>query len=176
MIVESRGGDRFEYNFASTGSIMQDSGVLDSVAVPYARNGIIAGDFCGVDSIIAITAGNAFTCYSTTNLKFSSRVEQSSLVLDFGVIQDLVPCDLDGEGTNNDLLIASFPTGGKTYVWVYISSQQNQNLDLSGLENPSIAQQVMNFVTSPVGFAVTTALFSSIVALPILRKKKIINL
>ncbi|MHA2090706.1 MAG: hypothetical protein ACW98K_07590, partial [Candidatus Kariarchaeaceae archaeon] len=89
MIVESTNGDIFSYNFnAAGGLLMQEKGIIRDKAIPYAKTTFVTTDLCGGGGFIALGSANTLECYST--MDFSNLVVETSLTLEFSVIQDMV--------------------------------------------------------------------------------------
>ncbi|MHA2249336.1 MAG: outer membrane protein assembly factor BamB family protein [Candidatus Kariarchaeaceae archaeon] len=135
LIVESRTGDLFNYDFSATNPIMSHTGIIRDKAIPYAKTSFATGQFadCGVNSFVTLTAANSLSCYyaSDNSLNFNKAEEGWSLTLEFSVIQDIVVADLDDD-TIDDLMIASF----SGHVWVTRSNPpKSLLLDLSSQQN-----------------------------------------
>ncbi|MCE7737555.1 MAG: hypothetical protein GPJ54_21880, partial [Candidatus Heimdallarchaeota archaeon] len=177
LVIESRTGDLFNYDFSASGVLMTHTGIIRDSAIPYAKTSFVTGTFegCGTNSFITLTAANSISCYYNNDgsLNFTSPIEAWSRTLEFDVIQDMIVADLDDDGID-DLLIASF----SGYVWVTRSNPPPQpllQLSADSLLTENIPSSVENDTPTPLiilGFG--TSFMTGL--LVILKKKKILPL
>ncbi len=137
MLVENQYGDLYLLDMSGTGKEINIPGSFENIAVPYARNHILIGDFCGENSFVMVSSANTATCYDS--LDFTTQPNpQWTVSLDVAIIQDIVAGNLDDDidGLKNDLIIVS----KSGYVWI-VNDASFKSFSLSGDDIIQTSQQ-----------------------------------
>jgi outer membrane protein assembly factor BamB len=170
MIVESTNGDLFKYDFnAAGGLLMQEKGIIRDKAIPYAKTTFVTTDLCGGGGFIALGSANTLECYST--MDFENLNVETSLTLEFSVIQDMIIADLDAHPAD-DLMVASF----SGHVWVILSGDQiGSILQLSGPSIDTQDQRLSDTDSRSIDIedVIVVSAFSVVIGLMVFRKKRL---
>jgi hypothetical protein len=169
LLIEGRTGDLTTIMMNDGNLLMQNTGVFDTVAVPYSRTRLLLGDFCGTNTWLHVSTGNTVSCYNQFNFS-STPLPLEFIKLDFNVIQDVVAGNLDDGLGGDDFIVVS----RNGFVWIVNDIPLNEGLRLAGPTSHQIDQNanILNFENYGYILGLVTG-FSMLTIFNNMKKRKI---
>ncbi|MDH5646729.1 MAG: hypothetical protein OEZ01_12010, partial [Candidatus Heimdallarchaeota archaeon] len=173
LVGETISGDLFTLNMSSspffTNKYMDQSGVLDSNAAPYARHSVLySTNICSRTSneisFVKVMSITTIACYSNVNMNYVNDPVWT-IDIDFDIVYDMIIGDFDTDAIDDLMII-----GKNGYVWVMLST-----LGLNVIEHEILILSDNNysegFATYGVSFVYISPILTILLAIYVIRRK-----